>query len=240
MIAGHNLLDGIQADAFRRRRLDVECPASSAGCLQLGPRAKVFALYPLIPWVGVMAAGYALGPVFRLARPERLRRLRRARALTIRRLRRVARDQPLWRSAPWTLQDGALATLLSFVNCEKYPPSLLYLAMTLGPGLMLLAAFESARGRLADWVTTFGRVPFLYYVAHLFLIHALAVRIRVARAGRCHMAVRRSSRRQPAELRPEPAGRLCGMGGGRAHPLSAVPWFAALKQRRREWWLSYL
>jgi uncharacterized membrane protein len=54
-------------------------------------------------------------------------------------------------------------------DCEKYPPSLLYLAMTLSPGLLLLAAFEGAHGRLA-----FGRVPFFYYVAHIFLIHALA------------------------------------------------------------------
>ena len=61
------------------------------------------------------------------------------------------------------VHESLIATLLSFINCEKYPPSLLYLAMTLGPGLMLLAAFESARGRLADWITTFGRVPFFYY-----------------------------------------------------------------------------
>ena len=76
---------------------------------------------------------------------------------------------------PWTAYDGWLATLLSFINCEKYPPSLLYLAMTLGPGLLLLAAFEGAHGRFAHVIITYGRVPFFYYVLHLFLIHALAV-----------------------------------------------------------------
>ena len=67
------------------------------------------------------------------------------------------------------------ATVLSFLNCEKYPPSLLYLMMTLGPALMLLAAFEHARGRFARVLAMFGQVPFFYYVVHIYLIHALAV-----------------------------------------------------------------
>ena len=70
---------------------------------------------------------------------------------------------------------ASLPTLLSFINVEKYPPSLLYLMMTLGPGLLLLAAFERARGAVVDTVVTFGRVPFAYYIAHIYLIHALAV-----------------------------------------------------------------
>ena len=67
------------------------------------------------------------------------------------------------------------ATALSFLDCEKYPPSLLYLMMTLGPALMLLAAFEHARGRFARVLAIFGQVPFFYYVVHIYLIHALAV-----------------------------------------------------------------
>jgi uncharacterized membrane protein len=77
--------------------------------------------------------------------------------------------------APWGVQDTSLATLLSFINCEKYPPSLLYLMMTLGPALVLLAHFEHVHGRIADWLTTFGRVPFFFYAVHLPVIHALAV-----------------------------------------------------------------
>ena len=64
--------------------------------------------------------------------------------------------------APWAIQDNLLATVLSFINCEKYPPSLLYLGMTLGPALMLVAAFEWVRGPVADWIANFGRVPFFY------------------------------------------------------------------------------
>ena len=77
--------------------------------------------------------------------------------------------------APWSFQTNAIATMLSYINCEKYPPSLLYLAMTLGPALMLLAAFDGVNGKLAGWITAFGRVPFFYYIVHTDPIHALAL-----------------------------------------------------------------
>ena len=67
--------------------------------------------------------------------------------------------------APWVAHDGVLATALSFINCEKYPPSLLYLAMTLGPALLAARGLRGARGRLARRLVTFGRVPLFYYVA---------------------------------------------------------------------------
>ena len=133
--------------------------------------------------------------------------------------------------APWIAHDSLLATVLSFINCEKYPPSLLYLAMTLGPALMLLAAFERARGRLADWITTFGRVPFFYYVAHLFLLHALAVLFAwgTSATGWLFGPLPRQARR----IRARPGRHLCGLAGGgdRLYPLCR--WFAALKRRQR-------
>src|SRR5262249_40864557 len=76
---------------------------------------------------------------------------------------------------PWATHDTWLATVLSFVDCQKYPPSLLYLMMTLGPAMIVLALLESARGLIADWLAAFGGVPLLYYVAHIFLLHALAI-----------------------------------------------------------------
>jgi uncharacterized membrane protein len=133
--------------------------------------------------------------------------------------------------APWTEQENWLSTVLSFLNCEKYPPSLLYLMMTLGPALMLLAAFEHARGAFARGLAIFGQVPFFFYVVHIYLIHSLAVAAGVAIMG---------------TLTNTPAIGL-GLAGiylvwllvlMLLYPLCC--WFAGLKERRTEWWWSYL
>ena len=130
--------------------------------------------------------------------------------------------------------------MLSFINTEKYPPSLLYLMMTLGPGLLLLAAFETARGRVVDTVVTFGRVPFAYYIAHIYLIHALAIGYVWSTGGDASWLM--------GVFPPEkPAGYGLSLAGVYAvwlvvllalYPLCR--WFGALKQRRNDWWLSYL
>jgi hypothetical protein len=122
----------------------------------------------------------------------------------------------------WTPQSTWLATVLSFVNCTKYPASLLYLMMTLGPALLLLAAFADARGQLANWIATFGRVPLLYYVAHLFLIHLLAVVYArsVRRRVHCH---RSGDAGEAPWLRSLSAGQFRGVAAGRRRPLPALP-----------------
>src|SRR5215468_661046 len=174
MIAGHNLLDGIDADELGQAGWLWKL-LHEPGLIEIGPHARLFVLYVLVPWSGVMAAGYALGPVFRLD-PARRRSflLRTGAAITAGFI--VLRASNLYGDpAAWSVQGSALATALSFIDCEKYPPSLLYLMMTLGPAMIVLAAIEGASGRLAGWVTTIGRVPLLYYVLHLYLIHGLAV-----------------------------------------------------------------
>jgi len=144
---------------------------------------NLYILYPLIPWIGVMAAGYLLGPLMQLEERARQRLLFRfGAALTLGFI--VLRATNLYGDpAPWTPQETWLSTVLSFLNCEKYPPSLLYLMMTLGPALMLLASFEHVRGGFASLLGTFGRVPFFYYVIHIYLIHGLAVATAFAMTG---------------------------------------------------------
>ena len=120
--------------------------------------------------------------------------------------------------------------MLSFLNCEKYPPSLLYLMMTLGPALMLLASFEYARGAFARLLATFGQVPFFYYVVHIYLIHGLAV------ATACYD-------RHPYEHacdRLRSSGHLFRLAPGARSALSGCRWFAELKERGSGWWWSYL
>jgi uncharacterized membrane protein len=174
MIAGHNLLDNVRAEDLGE--------ASGAwhvlhepGLVPLGDSVTLYILYPLVPWIGVMASGYLLGPVIQLEQGKRQRILLAVGAaitvgFLVLRVTNVYGDP-----TPWTPQDTSLSTILSFFNCEKYPPSLLYLMMTLGTALILLALFEHVRGALASFLATFGRVPFFYYVVHIYLIHALAV-----------------------------------------------------------------
>jgi uncharacterized membrane protein len=182
MLAGHNLLDSLRAES--------PGDASSAwhflhepGLVSLGDSATLYVLYPLIPWVGVMAAGYLLGPVMQVEKGERQRILfSLGAAITVGFV--ALRATNLYGDpTPWSPQDTWLWTMLSFLNCEKYPPSLLYLMMTLGPAVMLLAWLDETRGRLASFFATFGRVPFFYYVIHIYLIHALAVVTAFAMTG---------------------------------------------------------
>jgi uncharacterized membrane protein len=238
MIGGHNLFDGIRPENLGAAGW-IWNILHRPGLLQLGPAAKLYISYPLIPWIGVMAAGYALGPVFRLDGVTRRRQLIWLGALTIVGFIVLRATNLYGDPAPWTAYDGWLATLLSFINCEKYPPSLLYLAMTLGPALLLLGAFEGARGRLADWITTFGRVPFFYYVVHIFLIHALALGYAWIATGNVGWLF--------GHLSGKPAGYGLGLGGIYAVWLAVVvgiyplcAWFATIKRRRHEWWWSYL
>jgi len=230
MIAGHNLFDGVSAEELGPAG-PIWHVLHQPGLVHLGDSISVYVLYPLIPWIGVMAAGYVLGPVMQLEEAARRRSLLRlGAALTIGFV--LLRATNLYGDpAPWTVQENWLSTVLSFLNCEKYPPSLLYLTMTLGPALMLLAGLEHARGALARCLVTFGQVPFFYYVVHLYLIHALAVATGMAMTG---------------TLTSNPKIELSLAGVYLVWLLVLVllypicRWFAGLKQRRTEWWWSYL
>lgn len=229
-IVGHNALDGLRAEQFGAfgwiwRFLH------EPGTVAAGGEATVYVVYPLIPWIGVMAAGYALGPAMQRAPEERRRFLFLLGAAVTLGFVLLRASNLYGDPAAWTAQADWLATVLSFLNCEKYPPSLLYLMMTLGPALMLLAAFEHARGAPARALAVFGQVPFFFYVVHIYVIHALAVATGFAMTG-------------AVEAGPE-------LGFGLItvylvwlivlallYPLCR--WFAGLKARRTEWWWSYL
>jgi uncharacterized membrane protein len=240
LVAGHNMLDPIKAEQLGAAAW-LWNVLHEPGLLHPADGFSAFVLYPLIPWIGVMALGYAIAPVLLLDE-----RTRPARLLAVGVLSSVGfvalRTTNLYGDpAPWAVQDGALATVLSFVNCEKYPPSLLYLAMTLGPALMVLSLFSQARNALSRAIVTIGRVPFLLYVTHLYVLHALAVLLVLATTGDARWLF------QGMALMHKPAGY------GLSLPIIYVVWltvviglyplcrwFAALKQRRTDWWLSYI
>jgi uncharacterized membrane protein len=193
-------------------------------------------LYPLIPWIGVMATGYALGPLFRLKRETRMRQLFAIGALITVGFVFLRAINLYGDPAPWAVQNGVVATVLSFINCEKYPPSLLYLAMTLRPALMLVAVLDGALGIVAGWITTFGRVPLFYYIAHIYLLHASAILFAWITICSAVFA---------ATYKPDGYG--LGLAGIDTVWLAVVillyplcGWFAAIKRRRIEWWWRYL
>lgn len=184
MIAGHNFLDPMSADAFGSLRW-LWIILHQPNMIELAPGRGMLAFYPLVPWIGVIAVGYALGNLFLYPPPVKqkwLLGLGLAMILVFILLRWInLYGDP----QPWTPQRSALFTFLSFINTDKYPPSLLFLLMTLGPALILLALFDRAKidNSFARALMVFGQVPLFYYVLHLIVIHALAVLFSYARYG---------------------------------------------------------
>jgi uncharacterized membrane protein len=239
MIGGHNLLDFIRAEHSGAAG-PLWMILHQRGLLQFGGDTKLYVLYPLVPWIGVMAAGYTFGPVFKVDPASRRRWLLGVGALTSAGFVVLRATNLYGDPQPWTPQDGWLATLLSFLNCEKYPPSLLYLAMTLGPGLLLLTAFEHARGRLANAIITFGRVPLFFYVLHIFLIHALAAALAWLVLGSAGWLFGQPPMNRPANYGLSLPGIYLVWLFVVLVLYPPCRWFASLKQHRREWWWSYL
>lgn len=182
MIVAHNALDRIRPEGFGFWP-DLWRVLHTGGGFEIVPGVHFFAGYPLIPWVGVMAVGYAFGPV--LLRDPGARRqwlLRVGIALTL--LFIVVRATNLYGDpVPWAAQKNAWFTLFSFVNCTKYPVSLCFLLMTLGPSLLLLARFDRGTPGPLKPLLVFGRVPLFFYLLHLPFIHGLALLANFVRHG---------------------------------------------------------
>ena len=132
--------------------------------------------YPVIPWIGIMCIGYFFGTLYtREYDPGRRRRWLLSTGMGAIALFILLRSGNFYGDANlWSTQRNGLFSLLSFLNVTKYPPSLLYILMTIGPALVFLALAETRFQRLARRITVFGRVPFFYYLLHIYLIHALA------------------------------------------------------------------
>ena len=213
---------------------------------ELTPGKTVASLYPLIPWVGVMMAGYAAGQIFTMEGRRRKRLLiRLGMAFTIAFV--VLRASNLYGDpAPWAWQPQPLFTVMSFLRCTKYPPSLLYLLMTMGPTFIVLAWADGARGRLSKYLVTFGRVPLFYYLLHLPLIHVVAVLLSFASYGRASWLFRDFMNAR-STVPPLPDGYGYDLpvvyGVWIAAVVALYPlcrWFSDVKRRRRSAILSYL
>jgi uncharacterized membrane protein len=244
LMAGHNLLDSVRGASFGPLA-PLWSILHAPGFIVSDPRHLVFVAYPLIPWVGVTAAGYGLGQIF--AWPGKRRRaflFRLGIALTAGFV--VLRSLNLYGDpARWTVQKSAAFTVLSFLNTTKYPPSLLFLLMTLGPALLLLWVVDGRTPRWLGPAVIIGKVPLFYYAVHAVEIHLLAVVVGYARYRQVHWMF------ESPGLDDYPITRPLGWGFSlpviyviwalvvaSLYPLCA--WFAALKQRSGGSWVSYL
>jgi uncharacterized membrane protein len=250
MIVTHDLLDGVRPRQFGSFAW-LWTILHVRGGVMLPFQIQKFVLFQIVPWVGVMAAGYAFGWLYQLESGRRNKILvQLGMILTIAFI--LLRATNLYGNPPvglggvsqgdWHVQPTVEKTVILFLDVEKYPPSLQFLLMTLGPSLLLLAWLE--RSNLPRWTSvlvTFGRVPLFFYVLHLYLIHLLAI----AMAPLFHQPVDWLFRGAFFGGTPDDYG----------HGLPFVyltwfivvvilyfpcRWFAALKQRRKDWWLSYM
>lgn len=173
MVFGHNLLDGIDPASLGNlgsfwMLLHVK------GEFMIG-HIPIYVYYPYIPWVGVMVLGYCFADIYRMEAKARQQRIFIL-GLTVSLLFFIVRGINIYGDfTPWSVQSTLGMTIVSFFNVTKYPPSLSYLLMTLGPSIILLALFERIKGKISDFLIVFGRVPMFFYIIHLYIIHMLAV-----------------------------------------------------------------
>jgi len=236
LIAGHNLFDAVHAEQLGALRW-LWVLLHQEGRLAPFGGATWLVVYPLVPWVAVMAAGYVIGPWALLPRERRRPRFVRAGAALIAGFVLLRAANLYGDPHPWTAAGGPVRAVLSFLDCQKYPPSLLFLSMTLGPALCVLAWMDRPLGPWAARVAVYGRVPLFYYIAHIFLIHAVAIALAWPALG----AVAALSH--------------FVTNGGLGYSLPVVyalwaavvlalypacRWFAAVKRESRAAWMSYL
>src|SRR4051812_550366 len=242
----HNCLDGIPAAKFGPAAwiwnlLHQPGVIPVAGKLGLGT-------YTFLPWIGVMAAGFFFCRIFQLGQEARRRTmLRFGLAMTIAFIALRALNH-YGDPVPWAHQKSAVFTALSFLNTTKYPGSLDFLLMTLGPALLVLAWFDRLAFKAANPLIVFGRVPMFYFVLHFYLIHvlaALAAYLRYGSSATRFVFNPLPSMVGPTKLFPSPFGYSLWVTYGvwllvlvLLYPVCR--WFVNVKSTRRDWWLSYL
>jgi uncharacterized membrane protein len=238
ILLGHNLLDGFHAAQFGDWA-SLWALLHEPGPLPWGAPGRL--VYPVLPWIGVMAVGYGLGPVFLKPAAERERLLTLWGASSIALFVLLRATNFYGDPSPWAVQRDHVTTALSMLNLTKYPPSLLYALVTLGPVFLLLPVMERLRGRVGEILATFGEVPLFFYVLHLYVAPAAAVALTLSEG----FTLEQSHGLGAGAVPPEGLG-LSLAGTYLVWILlllalyPACRWFAGVKQRRRDWWLSYL
>ncbi|SRR5829696_102603 len=175
MVFGHNLLDSVHVPGQSAASFGWSV-VHEFNFFSFGP-LNVFVAYPLVPWMGVMALGYCLGGIYKkeMNSGKRKKFLLTLGASSLILFVVLRYSNVYGDPSPWSAQPSGVYTILSFLKVSKYPPSLLYVLVTVGIGLIFLSVSENWRGWLSEKIKVIGRVPMFYYLAHLYLIHLSAM-----------------------------------------------------------------
>lgn len=244
LVLGHNVFDFV--DSTHQGLLWDLMRNGSFAFHQIIPGHQIVIIYPFVPWLGVMMLGYCLGKLYAKDYSAALRQkqlLRGGIGLLI--LFVMLRFLNFYGDpVPWISYDNLTQTILSFLNVDKYPPSLLFVCVTLGPALIFLSLFETINNKLTQAISVYGRVPFFYYVLHFYIIHLVCMVLFLNRGHELN---------EPLNIVFGIPFRYIVVGEGYSlgvvyllwilivlvlYPL--CKWFSDMKMQRKHWWLSYL
>lgn len=239
MIAGHNMLDVYTAASFHN-------PlwwnlAHEQGAYTYGTGSMIFVVYPLLPWVGVMAVGYCFGAIMLMPVQWRDKILKMLGFWLIGMFFILRGTGVYGDPIKWFSQDTPVMTALAFLNVTKYPPSLQYLLMTIGPGIFLLPFLEKSSNAIGRFFTVFGKVPMFYYILHIYLLHTMAVITGLI----YHFPLTAFTSNQTALFPKQGWG--FELPGVYLFWIAAIAilyypcrWFVKIKATHKKWWLSYI
>lgn len=240
IVLGHNIFDTINLpqgmfwDLLFRQ-----------GFHNIGGGRTLGILYPFLPWTGLMFLGYCFGKLFVDTPAEKRRsKLLLLSAVIILLFISLRATNAYGDPGLWSSQKNGLYTVLSFINTTKYPPSLLYICMTIGPAILFLALIGNRETSLSKIITVYGKVPFFYYVLHFFLIHLVSAILFLSRGHSFSEGVN-GVPGFPFKFLIPGEGVSLGMTYlvwvavvVALYPL--CKWFSEYKKTHKQWWLSYL
>ncbi|WP_121352823.1 DUF1624 domain-containing protein [Flavisolibacter nicotianae] len=244
IVLGHNSLDFYEAGHKGGYSVFYSL-LHRQGFFPLWDNHGLLILYPFLSWTGLMLLGYCFGKIFTLYEGVQRRKVLTAIGLGVIAFFIALRATNTYGDpSHWSTQKNSLFTVLSFINTTKYPPSLLYMCMTIGPAILFLAWMNNFKNGLSRIITVYGRVPFFYYVLHFYLIHAVALVLSLLR-GHSFAA--------GAAGAPNIPFKFVFPGEGVSLGVTYLIWlgvvvvlyplckrFSDYKQTHRQWWLSYL
>ena len=244
IVFGHNILDSIPG-THQGFWWDLLHNGNFA-FHEILPGYQITIIYPFLPWLGLMMLGYGLGKIYEPSVDPAFRKkslLYTGAGLIfffiLLRYINVYGD-PL----PWTLQDNTTSTIFSFLNVHKYPPSLLFMCITIGPALIFLTLFETTQNKITRIISVYGKVPFFYYILHFYILHTLCMILFIARGHTFSEGIEDTA---GIPFRFLIAGEGYSIGIVyliwilmviALYPL--CKWFSDMKRKHRHWWLSYL